>query len=389
MTEVLRFGGEGRGEEGLTIEQAWLAEQLGLRRPSTCVLVDRFASQPVSRITRLRVATAQALVDELIERLARNFRFPDRHPMVAAFEDAYFDDAPPVAVGVLAGAGGHVVSLVSADPRLRQLTYHDPWPEGTLLPGTPASTGTWTIEADVLAAIVVYALEPDVPPVERSPDIYAPTVGREADPAKGAPLDVIWHSNWQLGGPNYCLHVAGTEPGDVERIPYRAELPVEEIVEILTAVFHAQEPFACSVSVRVGANRGHSITLLGIDGDRVTFHDPWPEGSLLRADQNELGIEARPDDRRWSITTTELRRCLHAAFVSPEALADLQGRVFHRRLPGVLAGDLAFFNIQEIRRTQRGNVWEVEAKTGGFQDKVDLAFAVDDHERLEATLLSL
>jgi hypothetical protein len=380
---------QGPMEAGLTIEEAWLAHQLLLRRPSTCVLVDRFVGQPVDRITRLRVTAADVLVAELIDRLARNFRFPGRTPRVAAFEDAYFEATPPISVGVVVDGLAHVVSFVSADPRSSQLTYHDPWPESTLLPGAQApEDGLLTIEGDDLAGIAAYALVADEATVERSPDIYASTVRHEADPSKGAPLDVAWHGTWQLSGPSFCLIVEGSDLSDVERIPYRAVLPLDEIIRYLREAWLRRQPFACPASVRVSANRGHSVTLLDVGSDVAVFHDPWPSGSLLAADANELGINAQAVDNGWQITVDELGRCLHAVFLSPEVLAEIQGHEFRQSLANALT-NLSFFNIHEVGREMRDDIWEVEAEPGGFRDEMRIAFAVDGADRLEAALLSL
>jgi len=377
-------------EQGMTIEQSWLVDQLLMRRPSTCVLVDRYAGQPLSRVTRLRVASAEALAGEIVDRLARNFRFEGRNVLVAAFEDAYFEAAPPMPLGVLGDGGGHVVSAVSADLRNGEIRYQDPWPGGTLVKrGEPTETPhLYRIAGDDLAAVLVYALLPDAPPVERSPDIYAPSVRHEADPSKGAPLDVAWHAQWQLGGPSYCLIAEGADVGPVERIPYRAELPAAQVVALLADAFGRRDPFACVASVQIAPDRGHSVTLFEVGDDGVVFHDPWPEGSLLAAERNELGIDAQPDEGRWRITTAELERCLQAVFVDPGVLAEMQGREHRRTLVEVLEA-LGFFNVHEVRRMQAEGGWDVEAAPGGFQESVRVRFAVDDEDWLEAALLSV
>lgn len=402
---VLRFGGveqddamlerSDRGDaavaEGLTIEQSWLMEQQILGRPSTCVIVDHFAGQPLERITRLRLSTAESLVEELINCLARNFRFEGRLAWVAAFEDTYFEAASPINAGVLVGQGGHAITFTSANPLTRELLYFDPLPTGTLVPGGEPSgqNRLWRISADALARVIVFVMIVDTPPVKRSPDIYAETVRREADPAKGAPLDVAWHAMWQLGGPTYCLVAEGcVDAGSIERIPYRAELPAGEIVATLAQAYQVRPELACVGHVRLDVNRGHSVLLRHVDSAQVVFHDPWPKGSLLDAGGNVLGIAAQRVEDGWRITPAELERCLQAVFISPEPLAELQGREYRRRLSDVLA-DLAFFNIHEIGRARRDDIWEVEAQTGGFTDKVRIRFAVDDEDWLEAALLEV
>jgi hypothetical protein len=376
--------------QGLTIEQSWLTEQLLVRRPSTCVVVDRFAGQPLDRITRLRVSTAESLVDELINRLARNFRFEGRVAWVAALEDAYFEPAAPIKAGVLVGQGGHVISFESANPLTRELFYLDPWPIGTLVPGGEPSgqERKWRISADALANVIVYATISVTPAVERSPDIYAESVRHEADPAKGAPLDVAWHAHWQLGGPTYCLIAEGGGAGSIERIPYRVELPAAELVAILSQAYRARPELPCVGHVRLDVDRAHSILLRHVDEAQVVFHDPWPEGSLLAAGRNGLGVNALKVKDGWRITPTELERCLQAVFVPPEPLAALQGRECRRRLSEVFA-ELAFFNIHETGRMRRGDIWEVEAQTGGFTDEVRIRFAVDDEDWLDAALLEV
>lgn len=373
---------------GLTIEQSWLSNQLILRRPSTCVIVDRFTDQPLDRITRLRVSTAQALVDELINHLARNFRFEGRLAWVAAFEDAYFEAAPPISAGVLVGQGGHSILFMSANPLTRELFYVDPWPTGTLVPGGEpgGQGGEWRISAEALVDVIVYTMIEDTPPVERSADIYARTVRHEANPAVGAPLDVAWHASWQFSGPTFCLVAEGRGAGSIERIPYRAELPAAEIVAILAQAFRTRPESTCVGHVRLDIDRGHSILLQHVDDADVKFHDPWPGGSLLAAGCNSVDVAAQTVQGGWRITPTELERCLEGVFISPESLAELQGREYRQRLSDVMT-KLAFFNVHETSRSRRDDNWEVEAQTGGFNDKVRIRFAVDDEGWLEAALL--
>jgi hypothetical protein len=375
---------------GLTIEELWLMEQLLNRRPSTCILVQRFAGQPLNRITRLRISTAPALVAELVDRLVRNFRFPGTAPWAAAIEDAHYPFAEPIAAGVLIRDTGHVISLVSADPRSGELTYHDAWPNGTLLPSGQAGDqpGVYRIGSEELAASVAYALMPDVAPVERSPDIYAPSVLREGDPSKGNPLDVAWALKWDIAGPLYCLVVEGTDAGPTERIPYLAEVSVDQLVGILVAASSRRERFLCTASVRITGHSGHSVTIVRVDDRGVVFHDPWPEGSLLAAGRNELGIDAHHDSDGWRITTEELARCVQAVFIAPHVLAETQGYEHRKSLDAVFSA-LAHFNVHEISRARRDEIWEVEAQPGGFRENVRIRFAIDGNGWLDAARLSV
>jgi hypothetical protein len=213
-------------------------------------------------------------------------------------------------------------------------------------------------------------------------------VRREADPSKGAPLDVAWHSMWEIAGPTYCLCVEGSDLGEIERIPYRAVLPAHEIVGLLAQAFRRRTPIRCVAHVRLSPRRGHTVTVLAVDDDGTLFHDPWPEGSLLRDGENELGIAAQPARGGWHVTLHELERCLHAVFVEPFVLAELQGVDPFRRLPEVL-DDLGFFGLREIGRRPVEEDWEVEAQPGGFRDRVQVRFVVDRDERVLASLLAL
>jgi transposase InsO family protein len=170
--------------------------------------------------------------------------------------------------------------------------------------------------------------------------------------------------------------------------PNVAVLPPGEIVRILVVAAPRRERFACPAAVRVGPHRGHAITIVEVAGGSVLFHDPWPESSLLAADRNELGIDAQRDGERWRISTDELGRCVQALFMSPEILAEMQGKAYRRSLTEVLNA-LGFFNIREVRLIQRDDVWDVEVRPGGFQEHVRIRFAVDGADRLEAALLGL
>ena len=382
--------GEDADREGLSIEQSWLMQQLLLRRPTTCVIVDQFTGQPTTRITRLRVSSAESLVAELFQRLARNFSFEGRTGWVAALEDAYFEPAEPITLGVLIDHGGHAIRLESADPTTQELFYWDPWPTGTLVPGGKPSgqEGLWRISAPALTQVIVYALVTDTPPVERSPDIYADTVRLEADPSVGAPLDVAWHATWEVAGPTYCLFSADDVTRQVERIPYRAELPGSEIVNTIQLAFQRRPNIVCVGHVRLDIDKAHSISLLHADRSQVVFHDPWPKGSLLAAGRNALGLDAQRVSDGWQITIAELERCIQAVFISPEVLAELQARVYLRSLSEVLSA-LAFFGIHETGRALHDSIIEVEAQPGGFQDSVLIRFAVNDDDSMEGALLSV
>src|SRR5262249_28938684 len=152
---------------------------------------------------------------------------------------------------------------------------------------------------------------PPAPDSEHLPlDIYAPEFIGLARPF-GAPLEAVWHINWELAGVRWCLLNADLQVEDTHRIPYRQALPAPQFLRAIRACTEAGLRYRdLPVFVVTGPGSGHVIHVETVDDRGVVYHDPWPGTSMLAAGNNALGIAARPQEpeRRWCVTAEEFQR---------------------------------------------------------------------------------
>lgn len=359
----------------MTIATAWAAEQTHL--PSTCVVVDD-AVALAKGVDRVRVASADALVREIVTLLSRNNKPSSEDPLLRATSKFYYRDSriPPITIGLRDGASVHTLKAAFSDQATGAVTL---LPDGKL----DSAVG---VDGAELARHIVFAFIPDVSEVERDPDIYADSLRLETHPATGAPLDLAWHATWEAVGPLLCLHTPDTPPEEVARIPYRAAVSTEQMIDLLPTVLAVPKTI-CTAFVRLGNRTGHAVSLRQAVDGYVVYHDTAPGGTLL--DGEPAGEDT------WRISDARLRTGLYTLFVTPQSIAAAQGVPSQRSLDEVVASDhVRMFNLREVSRSPVGPELsgpgsEVIVEPGGFRDKVKIRFAVDEQDRLDAALLSV
>jgi hypothetical protein len=257
----------------------------------------------------------------------------------------------------------------------------------------------------VLAFAVVAASEapgeerprPPAPDAEHLPlDIYSSEFIGLAT-SFGAPLETIWHVDWELQGIRWCLLNADLDVEDTHRIPYRQALPAPDFLKAIRACNEAGLRYlTLPVLVVTGPGSGHVIHVETIDDHEVVYHDPWPGRSMLAAENNALGIAARSwqgPQRRWCVTPGEFQRAAYASLVEPAVWLSLCGvRTY------VIFSDLAhsdffgFFHFREIGRAndeEQKDVTHIGLEPGNWQEHIALTVNIDAEDTVRSAVLSV
>ena len=214
------------------------------------------------------------------------------------------------------------------------------------------------------------------------------------DPERGGTIEQAWRTNGLLTG-KFPVCLLSTEQPSVatDAIDRVIKMSSKELVETLIDLFGMNEAMACPVLYHDG-HLGHAITLVEYNRDalRFNYHDPWPGDSLLCKDFNAAGVDARPQNGYWSITSAELVKVIFAAFIGRPLLSEFMGEKYYLTYDEFTASDFwTFFHLTVGERKMRdddGNIL-VTLKTGGFQSEIDLNVTVNQKNRLVEGLLSV
>lgn len=206
------------------------------------------------------------------------------------------------------------------------------------------------------------------------------------DPEKGATLEQAWRTSGIITGkwPVCLLSTDKPEvPADV--VKRLIKMNSKQLGEVLADLFGGNDKLGVQVLYYDGY-MGHSITLLGYNRDtsRFTYHDPWPEYSLLGKDYNAAGVDAQREDSHWSITAAELRNVVLAAFVFQNVWAEYMGEKFYLTYDELKDTDFwSFFHITETANNALDDSGRlVSLRTGGFQSEIDLSVSLNRRARV-------
>jgi hypothetical protein len=214
------------------------------------------------------------------------------------------------------------------------------------------------------------------------------------DPERGATLPQAWRTQFAMSGFfQVCLLARGRPSTPVDDIPQVVLIAPADLVAALARGFDEIHPFSAQLFVYDG-RMGHSITAMGHDAQSGTFtyHDPWPDRSLLCREFNSAGVDAQPaDDGLWTITDAELARVIFAAFVMPTAWAHLSGQQFRVDYAALQQTDFwKFFHLREAGRESAENGrTRVTVQPGGFKQELSLHLELDADERVRESSLGL
>jgi hypothetical protein len=206
------------------------------------------------------------------------------------------------------------------------------------------------------------------------------------DPNKGATLEQAWRTNGLFTGKEpVCLLATGKPAVPTDAIDRVVKLSPKQLTEVLAEMFKLFNKLAFVMFYHDG-NMGHCITLLGYDSDtsRFIYHDPWPETSLLCAEYNAAGVDAKREARGWSITDSELERVIFASFVFRNYWAEYMGEKYYINYDEFKHSDFwSFFHITETGSHQESNNNTlITLKTGGFQSEIELIITLNQKKRL-------
>jgi hypothetical protein len=207
------------------------------------------------------------------------------------------------------------------------------------------------------------------------------------DPQKGATIEQAWRTRILISGrPPVCLVAEDRPPVSTRMITRVHGLTADALVQALQQMLASGSSKESQVFYHDGS-RGHSITILGYDtGNRTfTFMDPWPGRSLLCAENNPAGIDARPSPTQpklWTITADELQRVIVVAFVEPAMWVNHTGDRFRLTYDGLRSSEFwTFFHITEqSRHPAEGGRTGVQLLPGGFPEHLFIRIELDDDD---------
>lgn len=206
------------------------------------------------------------------------------------------------------------------------------------------------------------------------------------DPNKGATLEQTWRTSGIFTG-KWPVCLLSTEKAEVQTAAIKRLIKMnsKKLVEVLADLFDMNEKLGVQILYHDGY-MGHSITLIGYSQDtaRFTYHDPWPEYSLLCKDYNAAGIDAQREEIHWSITAAELEKVIFAAFVFQNVWAEYVDEKYYLTYDELKATDFwSFFHVTEAdKHTLSDSKSLFFLRTGGFQSEIDLSVSVNYKGRL-------
>ncbi|MER7045477.1 hypothetical protein [Streptomyces jumonjinensis] len=210
---------------------------------------------------------------------------------------------------------------------------------------------------------------------------------------RGHTIGQSWHMTMTMFGiPMVCVLVEGRPSQGTESIPVVVRLSWPQLRHRMRRFF---EIGGSDIVAFVHDGRsGHGVNLLGREGDRIIYEDPWPGESLLCRHQNAAGIDAREHgEHQWTITEDELARVLVGVHIWPSLWAEAGGKPGALRYSKLRDSEFwSFFGIHERTGAdgdQDGPHRTVHLSTGGFTDKVALELECDGRDRITCATLQL
>lgn len=202
---------------------------------------------------------------------------------------------------------------------------------------------------------------------------------------KGATLEQAWRTNSLFTGKlPICLFAEGRPNVKTNTIKPLVKLNPKELVKTLSGLV---ESLRITIPIVVyNGKLGHSIVLEKHYKENSTFIylDPWPKSTLLRKENNTIGIDAKRIGKQlWSINDNELEKVIIAAFVWQHFWAEYNHQKYYNSFNEFKNSDFwSFFNLREIDTQRLENSEKISLKTGGFQSYIDLNIIVNSNGRI-------
>ena len=216
--------------------------------------------------------------------------------------------------------------------------------------------------------------------------------GIYADPkARGATIEQIWLVYTLFGIEPYCLLTRPLPAASTQRISRLVNCKPAQIIDALKVIQAATGEVNVPLAYHDGRN-GHCIRITAYDGerDRLIYHDPWPERSLLAKENNAAGVDARPEGIRWSVTAQELERVVFSAFVFPSQWARVRGQEFDIPYAQWKESDFfKFFRLKQLDEQAAGDRLQRTFAPGAFQQDIALEVECDQAGRIKRGTLGL
>lgn len=206
------------------------------------------------------------------------------------------------------------------------------------------------------------------------------------DPNKGATLEQVWKMSGILSGKwPVCLLAKGKPSVPINAIERVIKMTPKDLTRVLAEMFRLFDKLAVTTLFHDG-NIGHCIILLGYDSNtsRFTYYDPWPGTSLLCAEYNTAGVDAKWEIRGWSVTASELESVIFASFVDQKYWAEYMNEKYCITYDELKNSDFwSFFNITETGSLlQSNNDTLITLRPGGSYYETELMIILNQKMRL-------
>jgi hypothetical protein len=216
--------------------------------------------------------------------------------------------------------------------------------------------------------------------------------GRYADPkGQGATVVQVWRFLALFGREPWAVVAHELPPEQTEGITRLVQSSPARVVQILKAM-QALQDHVNAVTLHFDGQTGHCIRITSHDTirDRFTYHDPWPERSLLCKENNLAGVDAQPEGSRWSVSAQELQRVIVASFIDPAVWARLQGQQVDLDYEAWKQGDFfRFFHLKPLDEVYENGVRRNTFAPGPFRKEIAIGvFSVETGRIVQADLLA-
>jgi hypothetical protein len=207
----------------------------------------------------------------------------------------------------------------------------------------------------------------------------------------GVTIGEGWHMSKTLTGiPMACALVEGRPSQGTESIPTVVTLAWPHMLRRLRRFFQIGGE-AVHAAVHDGRS-GHAISLIGCNGNRFVYSDPWPGDSLLCRHQNAAGVDAQEyGEENWTVTEDELALVLMGVNVLPSLWAEASGQPGALRYSELRESEFwSFFGVHEREGDDDfADLRTIHLSTGGFTDRIALRLGCDGYDRISRATLRL
>jgi hypothetical protein len=196
---------------------------------------------------------------------------------------------------------------------------------------------------------------------------------------RGTSVEQMWRAVLKVFGFKQICLISGGQPrvstSGIDQVVFLSPSDTCEMARQILAPNRVGDTRAVQAFTYDGTI-AHSIAVYDWDDHAraFIFSDPWPGDSLLSAQQNEAGLDARPvGEHRWAIPERQFQRVLVALLVPPLAWADATGSPAVVTYEEIQASDFwTWFHVEEAERVARTAKLHFQGRPADCRLKLEL-----------------